>query len=99
MNTLRDYFDNFVSLCKELYERSYKFAKSDKEMSANPMINMREELKSGIDEMIFLRKSTGNEYNRLGEFIGVNVSKNVVKLFTEYWKAIGLAETKHKEKK
>ncbi len=96
MTTLRDYFDNFASLCKDLYERSYKFSKSEKQMNPNPMINMREELKAGIDEMIFLRKSVGNEYNRLGEFASTNISKNVIKLFTEYWNALCVAQTKQK---
>ena len=90
-NTLRDYFDDFTVLGKELYERSYKFQRSEKQMSANPMINMREELKGGIDELIFLRKAIGNEFNRMGEFILSSVTKNVVKLFTDYWKAVNTA--------
>lgn len=49
--------------------------------------------------MIFLRKSTGNEYNRLGEFIANTPQKNLIKLFNDYWKAIDTAQVKHKEKK
>jgi hypothetical protein len=79
-----------------LYEKSYKFTKSDKILSANPMINIREELKGGIDEMIFLRKSVGNEFNRLGDFIQTNTGKNIVKLFTDYWKTVSTAQAKHK---
>jgi hypothetical protein len=79
-----------------LYEKSYKFTKSDKILSSNPMINIREELKGGIDEMIFLRKSVGNEFNRLGDFIQTNTGKNIVKLFTDYWKTVSTAQAKHK---
>lgn len=79
-----------------MYEKSYKFTKSDKILSANPMINIREELKGGIDEMIFLRKSVGNEFNRLGDFIQTNTGKNIVKLFTDYWKTVSTAQAKHK---
>jgi hypothetical protein len=60
------------------------------------MINIREELKGGIDEMIFLRKSVGNEFNRLGDFIQTNTGKNIVKLFTDYWKTVSTAQAKHK---
>jgi hypothetical protein len=49
--------------------------------------------------LIFLRKSTGNEYNRLGDFIAINSVKNVVRLFGDYWKAVDTAQLKQKEKK
>lgn len=95
-NALQSYCDTVASFHKELYEKSYKFTKSDKILSANPMINIREELKGGIDEMIFLRKSVGNEFNRLGDFIQTNTGKNIVKLFTDYWKTVSTAQAKHK---
>lgn len=40
-NMLREYFEEYVNLCKSLYERSYKYTKTDKAISANPMINMK----------------------------------------------------------
>lgn len=41
-NSLREFFEDYIGLCKSLYERSYKFTKSDKIMSVNPLINMKE---------------------------------------------------------
>lgn len=49
--------------------------------------------------MIFLRKSVGNEFNRLGDFVLSNTGKNIVKVFTDYWKGVSTAQAKHKEKK
>lgn len=56
-------------------------------------------MKTGYDEMIFLRKSTGNDFHRLGDFINTNVQKGMVKVFTEYWNTVAIAQNKNREKK
>lgn len=41
LNLLKDYFTSYSSMCKDFYEKSYKFTKSDKSFTLNPLINMK----------------------------------------------------------
>lgn len=53
----------------DFHEKSYKVSRNEIKPHANKYVNIGEELKGGFEELLFLRKSTGNDYHRLRDFI------------------------------
>ena len=45
--------------------------------------------------MLFVRKSTGNDFHRLSDFVTNTIIKNIIKIFTEYWTVVSTAQSKH----
>ena len=62
---LKEYFNHYSSLTKDFHEKSYKISRNENKIENNKFINIGEELKEGFEELVFLRKSTGNDFQRL----------------------------------
>ena len=73
-----EYYIQYQSLAKDFHEKSYKnlnYYSSENNPEKNKYINMGEELKEGLDQLIFMKKETGNDYQRLKDFISTKSMK------------------------
>lgn len=57
---LKEYFKEYASLSADFHERCYKYDIPQREESDNRLINMRVELRTGLERLFNLRKQTGN---------------------------------------
>ena len=98
-SVLKEYFTQYSNLTRDFHEKSYKISRNENMNQSNKLINMGEELKDGFEELVFLRKATGNDYQRFNEYIAAKTFKELDLAVYGYLNEMNKVQGQSNEKK
>ena len=81
---LLEYFDDYAKVHRHFHDKTIKISKEEEPASVNKFVNIKEELRKGFEELVYLRRNLGVNAEKLDGYIANHINKSIKLAFSVY---------------